>query len=289
MWLRVSCHLELELEGESLLLLMLRVRSDARQWVARDRYAVQPSLPVTEYRDLYGNACQRLLAPAGALTLAVSADVRVPAGVEQQPGAAFVPVQELPQEALIHLLPSRYCESDRLHALARDIVAGQSPGYDQVAAIAAWIYRNVAYRPATDPEPISALQVLERRAGVCRDFAHLGIALCRSLSIPARLATGYLQGLEPMDLHAWFEAYVGGGWFTFDPTRESLDGARVHLGYGRDAADAPVFHQFGPPAVPSLMQVDVEPISGPDEGPVAPAPAAAGVAAAGAGPTGGTS
>ncbi|MCG5532320.1 transglutaminase family protein [Halorhodospira sp. 9621] len=266
MWLRVSCHLELELEGESLMLFMLRARSSGRQWVARDRYAVRPSLPITEYRDLYGNACQRLLASAGALTVSVSADVRVPAGVEQQPGAPFVPVQDLPQETLIHLLPSRYCESDRLLAQASDIVAGQSPGYDQVAAIATWIYHNVAYQPTTDPEPISAQQLLERRAGVCRDFAHLGIALCRSLSIPARLVTGYLQGLEPMDLHAWFEAYVGGGWFTFDPTRETLEGARVQLGHGRDAADAPVFHQFGPPVVPSVMQVQVEPISGPDAG-----------------------
>ena len=101
--------------------------------------------------------------------------------------------------------------------------------------------------------------------GVCRDLAHLGIALCRSISIPARLVVGFLYGLEPMDLHAWFEAYVGGRWYTFDPTEEVIRGGRIAVAYGRDAADVAVYHQFGPPAVFSSMDVRVELLAGPPD------------------------
>ena len=94
--------------------------------------------------------------------------------------------------------------------------------------------------------------------GVCRDLAHLGIALCRSISIPARMVVGFLYGLQPMDLHAWFEAYVGGKWYTFDPTEELLRGGRLAVAYGRDAADVAVYHQFGPPAIFSSIEVRVE-------------------------------
>jgi transglutaminase-like putative cysteine protease len=102
-----------------------------------------------------------------------------------------------------------------------------------------------------------------RREGVCRDLAHLGIALCRSISIPARLVVGFLHRLEPMDLHAWFEAYVGGRWYTFDPTEEAVRGGRLAVAYGRDAADVAVYHQFGPPAIFSSMDVRVELLDGP--------------------------
>ncbi|AHE98687.1 transglutaminase domain-containing protein [Thioalkalivibrio paradoxus] len=263
MWLRVSCQLEMEFAVASPMVLLLRPRSDARQWVARDHYAVWPGLPIAEYVDMYGNRCQRLLAPAGTFHLEACSDVQVPSGVEQGPGAPFVEVQDLPAETLMYLAPSRYCESDRLGGLAGEITGDRLPGYDQAEAISAWIHRTLVYRAESDPAPVSAVEALNRGDGVCRDFAHLGVALCRSLSIPARMIVGYLHGLEPMDLHAWFEAFVGGKWYVFDPTRATLGGARVCLGYGRDAADVPVFTQFGPPVIPSRMEVSVEEISGP--------------------------
>ncbi|QKT03538.1 transglutaminase family protein [Ectothiorhodospiraceae bacterium 2226] len=263
MWLRVSCSIEMDFEVESPMILLLRPRSDARQWVARDRYAVSPALPITEYTDMYGNRCQRLLAPPGRFELNVSSDVKVAALTEQRPDAPYVPVQDLPDDTLMYLTPSRYCESDKLDALASQIVADCAPGYEQVLAISRWINRSIAYRTDSDPVPVSAVEVVARRDGVCRDFAHLGIALCRSLSIPARIIVGYRHRLEPMDLHAWFEAFVGGQWYPFDPTQPTLSGARVYLARGRDAADVPVFAQFGPLVIPSRMDVAVEEISEP--------------------------
>jgi transglutaminase-like putative cysteine protease len=265
MWLRVSCNLEMDFDVPSPMILLLRPRSDARQWVARDHYAVSPALPIEEFTDVYGNQCQRLLAPPGRFHLEVSSDVHALPAIERRPGAPFMEVQDLPAETLTYLAPSRYCESDRLGGLATRISNGRRPGYEQVQAISEWVYRKLEYRTDSDPAPVSAEEVLERGQGVCRDFAHVGIALCRSLSIPARMTVGYLHRLEPMDLHAWFEAFVGATWYVFDPTRATLQGGRVCLGHGRDAADVPVFTQFGPPVLPTRMDVAVDEIPGPRE------------------------
>jgi transglutaminase-like putative cysteine protease len=121
----------------------------------------------------------------------------------------------------------------------------------------------VRYEPGSSEAFFSAREVESRRVGVCRDLAHLGIALCRSLSIPARLVVGFLHDLRPMDLHAWFEAYVGGRWYTFDATQPSLRSGYVALGYGRDAADVAVYNQFGPPVYPITQIVDVQRIAEP--------------------------
>jgi transglutaminase-like putative cysteine protease len=254
----------MEFAVESPLILMLRPRSDARQWIARDRYAVWPALAIGEYTDMYGNPCQRLLAPPGHFQIEVCSDVRLPSEPQTWTGGTFVPVQDLPSETLMYLAPSRYCESDKLSNLVQDIVGDREPGHDQVQAISAWIYRQLVYRGDSDPAPVSATEALNRGDGVCRDFAHLGIALCRALSIPARIIVGYLHRLDPMDLHAWFEAYVGGQWVAFDPTRPDTGGARVHLAHGRDAADVPVFTQFGPMVIPQRMDVGVEEIPAPE-------------------------
>ena len=159
-------------------------------------------------------------------------------------------------------MPSRYCESDRVRGHAVEITRGRLLGYDQVDAIARWVHANLRYAPDADPEPVSAETILARGNGVCRDYAHVGMALCRSLSIPARYVVGYLQDLEPMDIHAWFEAFVGGRWYTFDPMRPDSDGGRVTMAYGRDAADTVVFSQFGPPVVPESIDVFVQPMDG---------------------------
>lgn len=240
------------------LILMLRPRSGIQQWVAREAYTLSTSVPVNEYTDIFGNLCQRMVVPAGEFSVHTSADVMTTDVVAKDPGALFVEIQNLPDSVLLYLLPSRYCESDRFGNLAREIVDGVQLGYDQVDKISAWVHNSIRYTPGSSAFPLSAVEVNIQGEGVCRDLAHLGIALCRSISIPARLVVGFLYGLEPMDLHAWFEAYVGGRWYMFDPTEDVLRGGRVAVAYGRDAADVSVYHQFGPPAIFSGIDVRVE-------------------------------
>lgn len=263
MWLRTTCNLEFEMGGFTPLIFMLRPRSGMQQWVAREAYTLSPSVPVEEYTDIFGNLCQRLVVPAGAFSVHTSADVMTADVVDAAPGAFFVEIQNLPDPVLLYLLPSRYCESDRFGDLARDIVAGVQPGYDQVQCISDWVRNSVRYAPGSSAFPLSAVEVNAQGQGVCRDLAHLGIALCRSISIPARLVVGFLHGLQPMDLHAWFEAYTGGRWYTFDPTQAVLRGGRLAVAYGRDASDVAVYHQFGPPAVYTSMEVRVDLLDGP--------------------------
>ncbi len=258
--LRVSCNLRFKIEDASALIFMLRPFRGINQWIMREMYTIKPSVPVIESTDSYGNSCQRLVAPKGNLVIHSSAEVITDAKAEFAPGLGFVEIQYLPNEVLPFLSPSRYCESDRFGELARDIVVDALPGYDQVSLIVYWIRSSIQYLPGSSDIPLSAMEIYNRRFGVCRDLAHLGIALCRSISIPARFVAGYLQGLEPMDLHAWFEVYVGGRWYTFDPTQADLNGGRVVVAFGRDAADVPVFHQFGLGCILSAMVVKVEPL-----------------------------
>jgi transglutaminase-like putative cysteine protease len=261
MQIKASCDLELHLEIPTPLILMLRPQSGASQWVYREEYTFSDSPGVVEYPDLFGNLCQRLVAPAGVFKVHTVAEVETAETMDACPGAPFMNVQDLPVDVLGYLVPSRYCESDRLGDKARNIAAGANLGYDQVMNITNWIQINLPYAPGTSDIPLSASEVLAQGRGVCRDLAHLGIALCRSISIPTRMVVGYLTDLEPMDLHAWFEAYVGGRWYTFDPSQKQLTGGRIAIAYGRDAADVAIFHQFGPLPTFSDMIVNVERLS----------------------------
>ncbi len=239
---------------------MLRPRSGPQQWIAREEYDIAPTVPVDEYTDPYGNLCQRLVTPTGNFSIHTTAEVRTADLVDTAPEAPFTVIQNLPDTVLNFLLPSRYCESDRLNALAVSITGNQLPGFNQVAAIESWLRDHIQYIPGSSDFPVSALEVHDRKSGVCRDLAHLGIALCRSLSIPARMVVGYLHNLEPMDMHAWFEAYVGGRWYTFDATQTGAKGGYVSIGYGCDATDVALFNQFGPAVIPSQQVIKVEKI-----------------------------
>lgn len=258
MWLRVGCELTFDIEVATPFILMLRPRSGAQQWVQRDEYKITPNVPIIEYTDDYGNLCQRLIAPPGHFSVHTKADVKIEDYVKVCPEAPFVEIQNLPSSVLSYLLPSRYCESDRFNDLAISITANQIPGYDQVAAIETWLRNTISFIPGSSDFPISAVEVNLRQTGVCRDLAHLGIALCRSLSIPARMVVGYLHHLNPMDMHAWFEAYVGESWYTFDATQTGVKGGYVAIGYGHDAADVAVFNQFGPAVYPINQKVTVK-------------------------------
>ena len=262
MRLRTTCTLVFNIEVSTPFILMLRPRSGKKQWVSRDEYKVTPAVPVVEFTDSYGNLCQRLIAPPGIFSIHTSATVQVSRLVDVGLGAGFVEIQELPNNVLHYLLPSRYCESDRFGEMAMAITNSQTPGYDQVVAIEDWLRENISYLPGSSNVPVSAIEVNLKQSGVCRDLAHLGITLCRSLCIPARMVVGYLNGLKPMDMHAWFEAYVGGRWYTFDATQPlGPKGGYVAVGFGRDAADVAVYNQYGPGVSPFENKIQVEELS----------------------------
>lgn len=258
MWLRTGCSITFDVSVATPFILMLRPRSGLQQWVERESYTLKPFVSAIEYTDNFGNLCQRLVAPPGEFSIHTSADILTADGIDVRPGAPFEDVQNLPDAVLTYLLPTRYCESDKFIDLSREIVTGAAPGYDQVAAIETWIRDNIRFNPYSTHFQLSAVEVNGQREGVCRELAHLGIALCRGLCIPARMVVGYLHKLEPMDFHAWFEAYVGGRWYTFDATQVSPIGGRVTVAYGRDAADVAIFNQFGQALHPRQMSVHVE-------------------------------
>jgi transglutaminase-like putative cysteine protease len=162
MWLRTICDLTFNISVPTPFVLMLRPRSGAQQWVAREEYRLIPSVLVLEFMDEYGNLCQRLVAPTGTFEVYTSAEVVTADNSDQAFGAPLVEIQNLPDAVLTYLLPSRYCESDRFHQMAGEITAGQWPGYDQVAAIVAWLRDSITYRPGCSDIPISAAEVNSR-------------------------------------------------------------------------------------------------------------------------------
>jgi transglutaminase-like putative cysteine protease len=215
---------------------------------------------VVEYTDTFGNLCQRLTTPRGAFRISLNAHVETDPEIAVAPGAPLTPFQQLPDEALRYLLPSRYCPSDKLEDKARSVTDKARPGYDQVEAIRRFIHEEIKYQYGVSNASTDALDTLRDGAGVCRDFSHIGISLCRSLQIPARMVVGFLYRLDPMDMHAWFEAYVDGRWYTFDATQPQPRGGRIAVAYGRDAVDVALFNEYGPVEV-KKMTVSVEEIA----------------------------
>ena len=260
MWLRTSCDITFDIVVPTPFVLMLRPRSGRHQWVAAEEYRLDPYVPVLEFTDIYGNLCQRLVAQPGPFAVHTVSEVMTADALDTAPGAPFIEVQKLPDAVLNYLLPSRFCEADRFSQMTLEITSGKAMGYDQVVAIVDWIRDSIRYDYDGSELLVSAAEVNQRGSGVCRDYAHLAIAMCRSLCIPARMVVGYLHELDPMDLHAWFEAYVGDRWYAFDAMQSPGKGGYVAVGYGRDAADVAVFNQFGPPLVPTSQKIGVRQI-----------------------------
>ncbi|HZN48441.1 MAG TPA: transglutaminase family protein [Ramlibacter sp.] len=246
MRLRARNHIALHCEEDCPVAAILRPRSGDAQWVVAERYEIAPAVPATEYVDCFGNLCQRYTLPRGDSRITVESEVEVADQIAVDRRAPQVPPAMLPDDTLVYLLQSRYCPSDKMEERARAIVQGCAPGYPQAERIAHWIRDHVAYRYGVSEESTCALDTLEQGAGVCRDFAHVGVALCRSLTLPARVVVGYLHGLEPMDMHAWYEVYLGGGWYAFDATQKKPRGGRVVVACGRDAADVAFLSNYGP-------------------------------------------
>jgi transglutaminase-like putative cysteine protease len=257
MRLQATTTITVECEGHCPTVAMLRPRSGAAQYVVGERYEVTPWLPMREYTDAFGNLCQRMSLPAGRSTIAVRSEVEVDAHVAVDPAAALSPIEALPDDVMVYLLQSRYCPSDKMYDKATDIVKNVEAGYAQAERIRQWIHDHHEYRYGVSDASTDALDTLDHKAGVCRDFAHVGIALCRSLKYPARIVVGYLHQLEPMDLHAWFEAFIGGRWYTFDATQKQPRGGRIAVAYGRDIADVAFLSNYGPMEIVE-MNVDVQ-------------------------------
>lgn len=256
MRLRTRNLIEMQCDEPCPVVGMLRPRSGARQWVVAERYDLQPWAPATEYVDGFGNLCQRFTLPKGRSVLTVEHEVEVADQIEVDRGAAQVPPAQLPDETLLYLLQSRYCPSDMMEERAQEIVQGCVPGYPQAERIAHWIHENISYRYGVSEESTDALDTLQDGAGVCRDFAHVGVALCRSLLMPARFVVGYLHELDPMDMHAWYEVYLGDRWYAFDATQDEPRGGRVMVAHGRDATDVAFLSNYGPLEV-TRMEVSV--------------------------------
>lgn len=245
MILDATCQISFHATAPVPLVMMLRPRSGYGQWVMREEYALDPHVTVLEATDSFGNLFQRIVAPTGFFSIRCACRVETQPCIDVEPRAGLVPIEWLPDPVLQFLLPSRYCQSDLLNPLAASIVGELPVGYQQAAAIAHWLRSNLTYTYGSTTASTSALDTVATRTGVCRDYAHLGIALCRSLNIPARMVVGYLHLLKPMNLHAWFEAYVGGRWYVFDGTQAEPRGNRIAIAYGRDAADVALITQFG--------------------------------------------
>jgi transglutaminase-like putative cysteine protease len=239
---------------------ILRPRHQEGQSIIEEEIVFEPSIPFTEYTDFYGNPCQRAILPVGKVTLISEVTAQVnPTKVIPNPMPPFVLVSELPDEVMHYILPSRYCQSDlhEINMLALEIAGNMAPGYAQVEAIRSWIYHNIRYRYGVTDASTTALDLARNRVGVCRDFTHLAIALCRNLCIPTRMTVGYLDKLKDIDLHAWFEVYIGSEWYAFDAVQEKTEGYRIEIAHGRDAADVAMITQYGNATLRSL-QVEVE-------------------------------
>lgn len=259
MRLHATCQMTVTASSDCPVVAMLRPRSGDAQWMVSERYELHPWVPTTEYVDSFGNLCQRMKIPQGEMRIEVEMIMEAEAAIAVAPSAGAVPVEDLPFDALQYLLQSRYCPSDKMGERAEQIAGDAVPGYAQVEAIRSWIHTNLEYRYGVSDGSTDALDTLDDGAGVCRDFSHVGIALCRALHIPARLVVGFLHELDPMDMHAWFEAFVGGRWYTFDATQDQPRGGRIVVAYGRDAADVAFLSNYGPLEMGD-MKVTVEEI-----------------------------
>ena len=224
--------------------LMFSPQSGNAQSILENKLETSVPCVLREYADSYGNTCLRMILPAGPFWLNNRIVADCSAEIDVHPTAPFVPMEELPDQVLQFTLPSRYCESDVLGDKAVEIAGMAAPGYPKVEAIRQWIHDHFQYAYGATNSSSSARDVIASGIGVCRDYAHAGIALCRSLDIPARMVVGYLYQLKPMDMHAWFEAFVGGRWYTFDATLAQPRGGRIVIAYGRDAADVAIATYF---------------------------------------------
>lgn len=274
MQIRFGFDIAYELPSHAAVILMLRLRPEYDHRILRaERLRTKPILALEEYNDAFGNRCMRLAAPAGLLELSCEGIVRdagIPAPVDID--AIEHPVEALPTRLLPFLLPSRYCDVDLLGNLAWSLFGASPPGWSRVQAICSWVHSHLSFDYLKARPTLTAYEAFREGTGVCRDFTHLAIALCRCMNIPARYATGYLGDIgvppepTPMDFSAWMEVFLGGRWHTFDPRHNERRIGHLVMAYGRDAADVALTTSFGSHVLRRFTVVTEE-ISDPAENP----------------------
>jgi transglutaminase-like putative cysteine protease len=266
MQIRVGYEIVYDCVQPTPMVLMLHVHhSRVADIVVPDHLITEPALPVHAYHDSFGNWCSRIVAPAGRTRIASTAVVN-DAGLPDPivASARQHAVQDLPDDALVYLLGSRYCETDRLSDTAWALF-GQTPmGWGRVQAICDFVHKHIVFDYMAARSTKTAWEVFNEGRGVCRDYAHLAVAFTRAMNIPARYCTGYLSDIgvpppySPMDFAGWFEAYLDGAWHTFDPRNNKPLYGRILIARGRDAVDVPISNTFGPNTLVSFKVVTDE-------------------------------
>ena len=252
MRIRIGCSFVHDTASPTPAVVLAEPHGEVQEQVVEERWTSEPDLFSSTYTDLYGNRCRRLELPEGASTVSYDALVEVDPEPEETPGPNDPQhrIEDLPDALLHWLLPSRYAESDLLYDTAWELFGKTDRGAERVLAVTRWIHENIEYGVASLPTT-STVEIFERRGGICRDMAHLGVTFCRALGIPARYTSGYLPdvGVEgpvpPMDFHAWFEVWLGERWWALDGRYNVPRTGRVPIGRGRDAADIAMITTYG--------------------------------------------
>jgi transglutaminase-like putative cysteine protease len=250
--LKLSIELHYEIIGEvSDFIFNIHAAQTQHQSLVMENLQINQPVDVSLFTDpVHGNRYARLRAMPGPLTVRYDAIVDMAHYTAAPDSVAEVPIAQLPPEALAYIYPSRYCQSDRLRQLATNEFGRLPQGYWRVRAIQDWVQRRTKFLSGSSNATTSAVDTVVEQVGVCRDFAHLMIALCRGINIPARFATGIDYGSDPVfgppDFHAYVEVFLSGRWYLFDPTGMVLPTGLIRLGTGRDAADVSFATIFGP-------------------------------------------
>lgn len=253
MEIKFGYELVFEFPQATPLILMLEVHpSRAGDLLVKDQIVTEPFCPISVYRDSFGNNCSRLIAPEGQLRLSTRAEIQDSGNTDEVvPFAHQQDVENLPSETLRYLLPSRYCDTDLLTDRAWQMFENAPMGWARVQAICDFVHKHMTYDIDTARPTKSASEALDEASGVCRDYAHLAISLCRCMNIPARYCSGYMmheggpdEPHEP-EFAAWFEALLDGQWYTFDARFNEPQRGRILIARGQDASDVPVMHAFG--------------------------------------------
>ena len=256
---RIGCKFTYVAEVPTSAVFMVRPAASAAIAMEGGRWLTDPSVPVHDYTDIYGNECARAVLPAGRSRFGFSAVAVVPDATEDaDPDAPEVPPSALPDETLLYTLPSRYCLPDMLGDEAWSRFGMTPPGYRRIQAICTHVHNHLQFSYGSTDATSTSADVNASGFGVCRDFTHLAIAFCRALNAPARYVFGYLPDLDvpvdpsPMDFAAWMEVWLGDRWWTFDPRNNSRRKGRIVIGRGRDASDVAMATTFGGPQLMSM-------------------------------------
>ena len=265
MLIKLGYDIQFQVPSEVPMIALLNVHpSRTADLLEPDQIHTEPNIPIAVYEDSFGNVCSRFVAPAGSLRLYSSTFIADSGQTDPvNPDAREIPVQDLPPEVLQFLLASRYCEVDRFLDIAGNLFGNTPPGWARVQAICDWVHNHVTFGYHFASPTKTAMDVYTQATGVCRDFQHLAITLCRCMNIPARYATGYLGDigvplLLPMDFSAWFEVYLEGRWWTFDARNNKPRIGRVLMATGRDAADVAITTSFGTTLLTNFFVVSDE-------------------------------